>query len=59
MLLETPVVTGNSPAKGLNVSHQAAMKIIGRLETAGIVQPLTDRKRDRFYFAPQVIEILR
>jgi Fic family protein len=58
-LVETPVISGNLLAKRLNVSHQTAMKILGRLESAGIIKELTERKRDRQYFAPEIIKILR
>jgi len=56
---EALVLSPNALAEKLQISHQAAMKILRRLETMDMVQELTERKRDRLYAAMDIIKLLR
>ena len=57
-LIETPILSANLLVKKLDISHQGAMKILRKLEFLGLVKEITERKRDRLYFSPAIMEIL-
>jgi Fic family protein len=57
-LFELPMVTAASVAKQLDVSPSTAIKHIGSLVAAKILVEITGRRRDRRYFAPELMSIL-
>lgn len=58
LLIGTPVVTVNQAAGALGIAFPAANRAFAQLQEAGIVEPLSDRKRNRVFAAKEVIEIL-
>ncbi|MCB8882189.1 hypothetical protein ACELLULO517_18225 [Acidisoma cellulosilytica] len=53
-----PVVSANSVAKRLDVSPQAANKVVGNLAAIGILRLYGEAGRNRSFFAPSVLAIL-
>lgn len=58
-LFEKPVISANQTAEKFNVTHQAAMKALRRLEAMGIVREITDKKRNRLYLATDILNIVK
>ncbi len=58
LLIGTPAVTVNQTAAALGIAFPAANRALIQLQQAGIVEPLSDRKRNRVFAAGEVIEIL-
>ncbi len=57
-VFSSPYVTANGVAKLLNVAFHTANNTIERLIDEGVLQELhPDRKRNRVFFAPQIIEL--
>ncbi len=59
LLFESPVLNANRIVERCQVSHQAAMQILRRLEALDIVRENTKRKRNRLYIAPSIVEIVQ
>jgi len=53
-----PYVTTKGAARTLDVAFTTAQRAIGTLEAAGIVQEISQAKRDRVYCARKLLEIL-
>ncbi|WP_224957739.1 Fic family protein [Geomonas subterranea] len=58
LLIGTPVLTATHAAEALGIAFPAANRALAQLQEAGIVEPLTDRKRNRVFAAGEVIGIL-
>ena len=59
MLFRNPYVCSNDIVERLEVSMPTANKIIGRLESAGVLREVTGKKRNRLYLADGIMELLR
>ena len=59
MLFRNPYVTSKDIIGVTGVSMPTAVKILGRLESAGILREITGRSRNRVYCADGILEILR
>ncbi len=59
MLFGNPYVRPNDIVGRLGVSVPTANKIIGRLESGGVLREVTGRKRNRLYLADGIMELLR
>jgi Fic family protein len=57
-LFEEPIITPNRVVKRFDVSHQTAMIILNRLEKLHIVKELTERKRNRVYYSPEIMSVV-
>jgi len=58
-LFEMPILSANLLVERLKITHQAAMNILRRLESLGILKEITERKRDRLYVAPAIMKLLK
>ena len=58
-LFESPATTVPGAAKRLQVSAPTARAGINRLVEAGILREATARRRNRLYFAPDIIELVQ
>ncbi|UPU37471.1 Fic family protein [Geomonas paludis] len=58
LLIGTPVLTATRAAEALGIAFPAANRALAQLQEAGIVDPLTDRKRNRVFVAKEVVELL-
>lgn len=58
LLIGTPVVTATRAAEALGIAFPAANRALAQLQEAGIVEPLTDRKRNRVFLAKEAVELL-
>lgn len=57
-LFEQPYLDVNTAAQWLDVEYSTANRLVGRLEDEGVLEELTGRRRDRFYRAREVFEII-
>jgi Fic family protein len=57
-LFEDPATSASRIVERYQVSHQAAMKVLRRLQELNIVRETTDRKRNRLYLASEIVRIL-
>lgn len=57
-LFEDPYLDVNTAAEWLDVEYSTANRLIGQLEDDGILEELTGKKRNRFYRASEVFEII-
>uniref|UniRef100_C6E1B4 Filamentation induced by cAMP protein Fic n=1 Tax=Geobacter sp. (strain M21) TaxID=443144 RepID=C6E1B4_GEOSM len=58
LLIGTPVVTPTRAAEALGIAFPAANRALAQLQDAGIVKPISDRKRNRVFVAKEVVELL-
>lgn len=58
LLAENPYWTIRGVARRLGVAYTTALRAVEKLETAEILTPLTDAKRDRVFCARAILEIL-
>jgi Fic family protein len=58
LLIGTPVVTATRAAEALGIAFPAANRALAQLQEAGIIVPLTERKRNRLFVAKEVVELL-
>lgn len=58
LFVENPFWTVNKLAARLDVAFTTAQRAIDRLESLGIVAPISEAKRNRVYCAKSIIEIL-
>lgn len=58
LLIGTPVVTATRAADALGIAFPAANRALAQLQEAGIIEPLTERKRNRLFVAKEVVELL-
>ncbi|GFO63960.1 Fic family protein [Geomonas paludis] len=58
LLIGTPVLTATRAAEALGIAFPAANRALAQLQEACIVEPLTDRKRNRVFVAKEVVELL-
>jgi Fic family protein len=58
LFAENPFWTVNKLAARLDVAFTTAQRAIDRLESLGIVAPISEAKRNRVYCAQEIIEIL-
>lgn len=54
-LFEDPYVSAGHIVERYQISHQAAMKILRRLESMKILRQTSEQKRNRLYFAPEIV----
>ena len=59
MLFRNPYIRSGDLVSKLGVSLPTANKVLGRLESGGILREVTGRKRNRLYLADGIIELLR
>ena len=59
LLLEHPIVTAQDVMVRYAVSHQTAMRAIQRLEAAGVLQKVDERRRSQQFMANRIIEIVQ
>jgi Fic family protein len=59
LLFEEPVISASRIVERLGCSHQSAMQILHRLEELEIVQEMTNRKRNRLYYAPLIFNVIQ
>lgn len=59
MLFRNPYIRSGDLVSKLGVSLPTANKVLGRLESGGILREVTGRKRSRLYLADGIIELLR
>ena len=59
MLFRNPYIRSGDLVSKLGVSLPTANKVLGRLESGGILREVTGRKRNRLYLADGIIEMLR
>ena len=59
LLLERPIVTAQDVMARYAVSHQTAMRAIQRLEAAGVLQKVDERRRGQQFMANRIIEIVQ
>jgi Fic family protein len=57
-LFEDPVTSASHIVQRYQISHQAAMKILRRLQALNIVNEKTDRKRNRLYVASEIVHVV-
>jgi len=57
-LFEDPYLDVNTAADWLDVEYSTANRLVGQLEGDGILEELTEKKRNRFYRASEVFEII-
>lgn len=57
-LIGTPVVTANQVRQALEIAFPAANRALAQLQELGIVESLTDRKRNRVFIAREVVQLL-
>ena len=58
LLFEEPVISAQRIVERLGCSHQSAMQTLRRLEKLEIVKEMTERQRNRLYYAPVIFGIL-
>ncbi len=58
LLFEEPVISAQRIVERLGCSHQSAMQSLRRLEKLEIVKEMTERQRNRLYYAPVIFGIL-
>lgn len=58
LLIEHPVVTIGFVSSRFNVTYAAARQNVRRLVQAGVLKELTGRKRNRFYMAEGVLDVI-
>lgn len=58
VLAANPFITSTGAARQLAVAFTTAQRAIERLERKGIVQPTTDARRNRVYYARPLLDIL-
>jgi len=57
-LFEDPYLDVNTAAEWLDVEYSTANRLIGQLEDDEILEELTGKKRNRFYRASEIFEII-
>jgi Fic family protein len=57
-LIGTPVVTANQVRQALEIAFPAAYRALAQLQELGIVESLTDQKRNRVFIAREVVQLL-
>jgi len=57
-LFVSPVISPTSIRQDLKVSHQGASKALQRLTELGILQEITDQKRNKLYLAGAIVRIV-
>jgi DNA-binding transcriptional ArsR family regulator len=57
-LFESPLISANAVADRFDVTHQAAMQALRRLEQMGIVEEVSGRQRNRVYRATDIVRIV-
>ncbi|MDF9747789.1 hypothetical protein [Natrinema salsiterrestre] len=57
-LFEDPYLDVNTAADWLDVEYSTENRLVGQLEEDGILEELTRKKRNRFYRASEVFEII-
>jgi Fic family protein len=58
LLLSRPILTSESAAEAIGASSSAVSVALNRLLAAGVLRPLTDRKRDQVWGAAAVLDEL-
>jgi len=58
LLGTNPFITIKGAAEKLEVAFTTAQRAIERLESAGIVRPVSDAKRDRVFCAQALLDVL-
>jgi Fic family protein len=58
LLIGTPVVTANQVRQALEIAFPAANRALAQLQELGIVESLTDQKRNRVFIAREVLHLL-
>src|SRR5262249_14503534 len=56
-LFHSPAVTVKTVATVLNITQVAAQKNIDKLQNAGILKEITERKRGRVYLAVEIVRV--
>jgi len=57
-LFENPTLSATQVARRFDVTHQAAMKALRKLEALKIVREITDRRRNQIYLAEEILKIV-
>lgn len=57
-LFERPAITANQAKEILGVKYSSAQNSINRLDDLGILVEITNQRRNRVYFATEIIEIV-
>jgi Fic family protein len=58
-LFARPVTDINETARALDVTFEAARRLVNSLESEGVLEEITGRRRDRVYAARQVMRLLQ
>lgn len=59
MLFRNPYICSKDVVEGLGVSLPTANKVLGKLESDGVIREVTGRRRNRLYLADGAMELLR
>lgn len=59
MLFRNPYICSKDVVERLGVSLPTANKVLGKLESDGVIREVTGRRRNRLYLADGVMELLR
>jgi Fic family protein len=57
-LFASPVTSANNEAARFDVSHQAAMQALRRLEKMNMIREVSGRRRNRIYLAPEIVQTI-
>jgi Fic family protein len=58
-LFANPVTSIRELAEVLGVSFEVARRLVGSLEKRGVLEEITDRRRNRVYAAREIMQVLQ
>ena len=58
VIVQRPIVSAETAARGLGITEQAARRVLGRFEEARVIRQMTDGRRNRVWAADEVFDLL-
>jgi Fic family protein len=58
VIVQRPIISAETAARGLDITEQAARRVLGRFEEAKVIRQMTDGRRNRVWAADEVFDLL-